>query len=134
MYPFDNLKSRITLNMSVLDALVAMCDGNPGALSVCTQLLKEGEAIDPQAFMGGFGTIMFLDTCRIYGPRIWMLYKDVCKQDLRKTCAVLRALQLGLLDDAVLQSAIDNYGQGIDVDALCAQVKERLPSFQLGSV
>ena len=70
-----------------------------------------------------------LDTFGIYEHRIWQLYKDVCKQNLVTTVAMLRSVQLGILEEEKLQYAIDNYGKGIEIDYLYKKVKERLPGF-----
>ena len=123
-------KARIQLTDTIMSAMIKMSDGNPGALTVCGKLSKDGAAIDPDSFMGGFGCVLDLDTLSIYGPRIWMFYKDVCGEDLRVMCAILRANQLGFLNPAKLNRAIDNYGEGLDISALVAQVEERLPKFQ----
>ncbi len=122
---------RIQLNMTIIDAISHMSDGNPGALNVLCLLTKEGDHIDPDGFAGGFGAVMMLDTLSIYGSRIWLLYKDVCGSNLRKVMAILRAFQFGFLASELLSSAIDNRGRGIDIDDLCRQVKEKLPNFQL---
>ena len=123
---------RIKLDMTVQDMLFAMGGGNPGALTVCIQLLKDGEKIDPDAFIGGFASILDLDTLGIYEHRIWGLYKDVCGCHLGKMIAVLRANQLGQLagvNAQALNHAIDNRGAGIDLDAVVEAVKSRLPNF-----
>ena len=117
------------LEMSMREAVMVMCDGNPGALSVLMRLMTEGQTIDPDSAFGGFGCLLDLDREGVYGPRIWMLYKDVCGEDIVKTCAMLRANQLGLLRASEMNHAIDNRGDGVDVDALLAKVKERLPRF-----
>lgn len=125
---------RIRLEMSVLDVPKAMGGGNPGALTVCMQLLRNGERVDPDAFGGGLSSILMLDTLKIYESRIWMLYKDVCGQHLGKMIAVLRAHQLGKLagvDTKTLNHAIDHYGDGIDLDAVVKAVQSRLPNFNL---
>lgn len=88
---------RITLEMSMTDMLIAMSDGNPGAMSIVAMLYREGGAIDPDSALGGLGPILFLDTLGIYGSRIWMLCKDICRNDLRIMIAVLRGCQLGFL-------------------------------------
>ena len=118
-----------------MSAVVKMSDGNPGAITVMAGLIKDGGKIDPNSFMGGFGNVMDLDTLRIYGPRIWMLYKDVCGQDLRVMCAVLRAWQLGFVTDSAINAALDNEPwrkseTSLDLDALVVKVEERLPEFQ----
>ena len=121
--------SKIKLTDSMEDVVVNMSEGNPGAISVCMMMLTEGGDIDPDDWVGGFGAVMSLDSLRIYGSKIWMLYKDVCHQDLTKTIAMTRAWQLGFVTEQALLHAIDNYGKGIDTEALLEQVKERLPAF-----
>lgn len=123
------MKERIKGTDNILDVVQKMSEGNPGAVTVLSRMIKDGAAIDPQDFMGGLGAVLSLDTCRIYGSRIWMLYKDVCGEDLMKTLAVLRACQLGELTDIEMQHAIDFRGEGIDVDGLVATVKGRLEQF-----
>ena len=122
--------SRIQLTDTFMGAAIKMSDGNPGALTVVARIIKEGGDIDPDGFMGGFGAVLGLDTHRIYGARIWMLYKDVCGEDLRVTLAILRSVQLGFLSESALNHAIDNYGDGIDVPTFVAKVENRLPNFQ----
>lgn len=124
-----NGKTRIELTDSEMSATLKLADGNPGAATVCCELLKNGEKIDPDSMLGGLGCLLSLDTHGIYGASIWMLYKDVCGEDLPKTIAVLRSVQLGFLEESKLIHAIDNRGDGIVVDDLYALVKERLPLF-----
>jgi len=121
--------TKIDMNDSIEDIMIKMSEGNPGAISVCMMMYTKGGAIDPDALFGGLGGVLSLDSLGIYGSKIWMLFKDVCKQDLVKTSAMLRAWQLGFVPKATLLHAIDNYGAGIDTDALLAQVQERLPAF-----
>ncbi len=121
--------SRISLKDTGVTVIIKMCEGNLGAISVCRQLLSDTPKIDPDSFMGGVGIILSLDTLAIYGSRIWMLYKDVCGQNIHDTLAVLRGVQLGFISQATLNYAIDHYGEGISVKDLVKQVKERLPKF-----
>ena len=125
------MKSKIELTDSIQDVLVKMSEGNPGALTVCLEILKHGEKIDPDNAMGGLGAILSLDTLQLYGAKIWMLYKDVCGKELPQMLAVLRGHQLGHVTDAQIHHAVENYGDGINVADLCAKVVERLPKFQL---
>lgn len=62
---------RVTLSMTGLDAIVAMADGNPGAVQVLAKLLE----LD--LFL-----VLHLDDMGIYGPDIWRAYKDVCGQSM----------------------------------------------------
>ena len=122
-------ETRGELTDTVPDVVLKMTGGNPGALRVCMEVMQEGEKIDPDSALGGLGTLLTLDTCKIYEHRIWMLYKDVCSEDLVKMFAVMRSWQLGFLSQDKLDHAIDNYGDGIDVDELEQQVRARLPAF-----
>ena len=119
-------------NMTVFDVIKVMCGGNPGAMSVCAQLLENVSKIDPMSAIGGLGAIMMLDTMDIYESRIWMFYKDVCHEDLGVMCAVMRAYQLGQLEGCTLETinhAIDNYGKGLDLKKIVDAVQKQLPSF-----
>lgn len=120
------------LNMTTADMIMKMTGGNPGSLRVLTEIMIDGGKIDPDDAFAGFGTIMGLDSRGIWDHRIWMLYKDVCGEDLMKMIALVRAEQLGQLAGVTkkaLNHAIDNRGEGINVDAAVEAVKERLPNF-----
>ena len=118
-----------SLNMSTMDVFVALADGNPGAIKAMLDIFENAEKVDPDAMLGGLGAVLSLDTHQIYGPRIWMLYKDVCDGDVVKVLALLRGVQLGLMPVSTLNTAIDNRGQGVDVSDVLARVRQRLPAF-----
>lgn len=121
---------RITLDDNMQEVMVKMADGNPGAAVVLAVMMKYGEAIDPDSLIpGGLATILDLDDMGIYGPRIWMLYGDVCGDDIIKTMGVLRGRQLGFISADEINHAIDNRGQGLAPDDILQQVQERLPNF-----
>jgi hypothetical protein len=123
------MKERIELNDTAITMMMKMSEGNPGALNVLTKILEDGAKIDPDDFMGSYGAIFRLDTLGIYGSRIWMLYKDVCKHDIVATLGVLRASQLGIVKRSILNHAIDNSGDGLDVQDALDKVKTELPNF-----
>jgi hypothetical protein len=123
-------ESRINLTDNTFEIIAKMAEGNPGALTVCIEMVKEGDKIDPDSFAGGLGAILLMDTLGIYAEKIWMLYKDVCKESIENTLAVLRACQLGIISEGALLKAIVGYGEGLeDVDGIVAKVKEKLPRF-----
>ena len=124
-----NTNTRIELTDSLISSIQKISEGNPGAVSVCTMMLKECPKIDPDIVFGGLGCLLSLDSHAIYGASVWMLYKDVCGEDIVKTLAVLRAVQLGLMEEEKLIYAIGNYGKGIDVNHIYDLVKEKLPNF-----
>ncbi len=120
---------RLTLEDTNMSAISKLSEEIPGAIKVCAEILNKGGDIDPDSALGGLGTLLLLDTFGIYGTRIWMLYKDVCKQDLTKMIAMLRAVQMGIINEDKLQYAINNYGKGINVDDLYKKVRQKLPRF-----
>jgi len=119
---------------SVKEIIVKMCEGNPGAINVLTQLYLENANIDPDSYLAHFGAIVGLDEVGIHGHRIWMLYKDVCRENIILTVAVLRAEQLGFISREQLNYAIDNRGDCINVHNLYKQVCKRLPNFRKGAI
>ena len=124
--------SRIQLTDSVIDIMQKMTEGNPGALTVCMELLNKGKNIDPDSALEGLGNILSLDTHGIYGSRIWMLFKDVCGEHIGRTIGLLRAVQLGFFSDVGLDQMIDGQYNGEEtVDDLITKVQERLPKFNI---
>lgn len=121
-------KPRLALDDTFLSATMKMAGGNPGALRVCTEIMKYGIDIDPKG-LGGFGALISMDSLGIYGSRIWLLYKDVCHESLVLMLACLRGWQLGLLPEYDLKAAIDGDRTRIDADVVLAMVKARLDSF-----
>jgi len=121
--------TRIDLNTSIKEMFVKMAGGNPGALTVCLEMFKQEKSIDPDSLLAPIAAILSLDQLNIYEHRIWLLYKDVCSQDMVKTLGLLRANQLGFLSSAQLNHAIDNSGNGVDVNDMLKKVKKRLPEF-----
>ena len=121
--------TRIEETDSIVEMVAKLGEGNPGAMTVCMELFSQEAEIDGDSALKGIGSLLSLDTYGIYGANIWMLYKDVCDEDIEKTIAVLRAGQLGLISLPVVEYAIAHYGEGIDVDQLTEQVKGVLPKF-----
>lgn len=125
-----NTNTRIQLNDTPISAITKLGDGNMGAMNVMMQMISS-DHID--LAMGGMGVLLSLDTHGIYGTDIYVLHSDICGNDMVKTLAVLRAVQLGLFDEATLVDACsrqDYSGRDmVPVDELYAKVKERLPKF-----
>lgn len=88
------MKNRIQFG-EILHGLVSMAEGNIGAATVLTSLIKASKVIDKASALEGLGAPMQLDMLEIYGEHIWILYKDVCKENIYTMVAVLRANQLG---------------------------------------
>lgn len=119
-----------SLGVSAADIICDMSDGNPGALNAMIMLVERAETIDPDSTLGEFAPLFSLDTLGIYGSRIWIFFKDVCERCTHTMIGLMRANQMGYVTDAELKAAIDD-GAALDIPALLAKVKERLPAFQL---
>lgn len=124
---YDNPRIK-DLNMRPMDIVMVMAEGNPGAIRVMMELYESEPTIDPDSMWRGLGCWFGLDTLDIYGSRIWMLYKDVCGQDIEKVHAVLRGHQLGYVSESLIHAAINGQNT-IDTDQVLKTVKERLPAF-----
>jgi hypothetical protein len=77
---------------------------------------------------------MLLDSLGIYGPNVWVIFKDVCEQNHARMLAVLRATQLGMLSsEALLEVSNRQYrnegNKTIDVAELYFKVKDFLEDF-----
>jgi len=68
------MRKEIGLNDSVMETIIIMSEGNPGAITVLVQLLEDKEK--------GLFYILRLDDMNIRGTQIWIGYKDYCKQDI----------------------------------------------------
>ena len=116
-----------------MDVIVELSEGNPGAAVVLGHILNTTKVIDPDNALGGLGVLLRLDSLEIYGPRIWMLYKDVCKEDIAKFLAVIRAEQLGQLFHEHLNEAIDGK-HVLDVGKIVTNVRNELPNFNARAI
>ena len=86
--------TRIELEDSAQSALIKMADGNPGAITVMIGLLKRAD--------DGLLDLLHLDTVGLYGPDIWIAYKDICGEDLDALSDRLRSDSLSLSSDVKL--------------------------------
>jgi len=125
---------RIQLTDNTMDILIKMSDGNPGALTAMMEIIEKHESIDPQAMMGGLGAIMILDTWKIYGTDIYILYNDKCDKDVRKMLMIMRAVQLGFMPESKLVAMAKDQKREINLTDselidLDVKVCEQLESF-----
>jgi len=123
--------SRIQLNDTTTDMLVKMADGNPGAIHAMMAILEHHDEIDPQAMMGGMGSILILDTWEIYGTDIYVLFNDKCGRDVRKFLLLERACQMGHLPQSKLKQMASDQRREID---LTEEEWEEIETFVLGKL
>lgn len=98
------------------------------AINACNQAIRLLHVIQMTP-LGPISELVQMDTQGIYGSRIWTLHAKVCGHDLTKTLGVMRAYQLGIVNAADLNHAIDHNGEGINVDDLVSSVRRVLESF-----
>lgn len=117
-----------SLDWDATKVVMVLSEGNPGAVVVISEILSKGSQIDKDS-LHPMLILLRLDALGIYGSRLWMLYKDVCGMDIVNTIAVIRSHQLGIIDDFQLNHAIDNFGDGLNVEHIYKKVTEQLPNF-----
>lgn len=99
--------TRLKLEHSIADAVLAMADGNPGAINTLMDIMASTKSIDPQCALEGLGPLMQLDMLEIYGTEIYIIH-DKCGKDVRKTLLLLRATQLGIIEGSKLKSMAED--------------------------
>ncbi len=87
------MPGRINISMTVKQAMTALGAGNPGALGVLGQLIQGQDAFsgEPSNHPISYPRLLDLDDMNIYGPMIWIGFKDHCKQDLGEFAKCLQA-------------------------------------------
>lgn len=122
----NNPNPRIRLEDTLLDIFSKMSEGNPGAMTVMAQILQHGNEIDPAGFEPVM-KILMLDTWGIYGSDIWVLYKNICGQNIANLITLIRAAQLGMIDKPgkILIEGNPKY----DFPSIAKRVTEHISSF-----
>ena len=126
-----NQNTRIGLEDNLRSALPKLAEGNPGAATALIKLCSVAALIDPDSAFRELGPLIELDSNGIYGPHIWMLWKDICDFDPVKVETLFRASQLGIMRHGLLyEHTRGRSGPDVfDFEKLNAQVRERLPKF-----
>jgi hypothetical protein len=127
--------SVIKLTDTPMDAVMKMSEGNPGAIHALMDIVANAESIDPQGAMGGLGAILLLDTFEIRGSHIYILYNDKCNRDVRDLLMLIRAVQLGLLNQSRLVELAQDEMRSVNLTDdemmdLDKQVCDRLEHFK----
>ncbi len=89
---------KITANMSTLDMVMTMCEGNPGALNVIMQMMR-----DPRSLMD----ILLCDSLDIRGSKLYMLYNDCCNKNNEKFKRTLMMLRCGIFSKEQIQANLN---------------------------
>ena len=75
-------REEINIDGSVLDMLLLMSEGNPGAMTVLSRIMNKCDA--------GAMSVFDLDDMNIRGAQIWVAFKYVCNEDLNMLCEKLK--------------------------------------------
>ena len=81
----------INLHDTVRDAVMKLSAGNPGAATVCAQIVQA----DP---VTGFMDLLHMDDMGMKGPAIWVGYKDFAGQDLNKFIKAIRSRDTAMIE------------------------------------
>ena len=128
----ERTHERIQFTDSWADICVKLCDGNCGALDACAMLLERGDRFNMASPLGLLQAFLALDSAAIFGPKLWLLWNDLCGRDTLKMLAACRALDAGLLSATRLHLEIEDVKRGkgaIDHAALLDQLRKRWPDF-----
>lgn len=127
--------SKVELNDNIVDIMIKMSNGNPGAIQALSELIKYNAIIDPDSAFGELCSILFLDTNEIYGSDIYILWSDKCNRNIRRFIMLLRSTQLGIFSHQKLkelsldQSSLINISQE-EWDNIEEKVLEQLTQFK----
>lgn len=66
------------MNEAMMEKVIELAEGNPGAITVLAQLQSMPELID----------YLLYETNK-RGPDIWVLYKDMCHEDIEAFCMLI---------------------------------------------
>lgn len=128
--------TRIALEDNFVGIVCKMADGNPGAISAIVACSAIAADVDPDSVMGQFGPVFSLDLLQIYEDKIWILFKDSCRQNATAMVALLRAHQMGLIPSAELQNAVRYDCKPLTkerVTEIYLKLKKELPRFDPNS-
>lgn len=79
---------------TVIDMVLKMSEGNPGAMTFLMNLIEESKY---GGALGAYGQILLLDSIGLYADKAYMLWNDCCDKSIEQTELVLRNFQMGHL-------------------------------------
>ena len=112
---------------SLQEMIYKIAKGNPGARAVTNMILQRGNNIDPYASYVVAHKSLY--NWNITGEDIWLMYKDLCGEDLTRMLGMIRAVELGFLTPVSLKRQINMARDPnlMPIDDLLKRVKESLP-------
>ena len=83
------MSEKINGKESIDEVMAKMSEGNPGAMNVICNLVSNGSLMD----------VLYLDAMGIYGPDIWIAFKNCCHGDIKKLQERLKFNDLDLIKE-----------------------------------
>lgn len=93
-------REKIDLNDNVLQVIIKMSEGNPGAITALTTFMKD----NPE---NSFMLILGLDDMNIRGSQIWQIYKYYCEEDIEKFRQVIKDRDVDMIQYLNEQNAVE---------------------------
>ena len=103
----------ITPDMSIMQMIMTMGEGNPGALNVAMEMMNEP---------AGFLDLLLCDSLNIRGSKLYMLHNDCCRRNKDKLNLTLMMIRCGVFSEEEIQAnlnlirAIPFIDDSIDID------------------
>jgi hypothetical protein len=118
------------INRKLTNSLIEMCENNTGAYLCLMKLMDSNRRIDPTNAFGPMGTIIVLHSSKLKGNSIHLLYNEICQQNIARTIAVIRAVQLGIICKSLVIAATSDWStaraHSLDLKTLYRRVKQYL--------
>jgi hypothetical protein len=115
----------MNLDKTLIDNIVGMSSGNPGAIFVMLQISENLKEVDPDC-PHPILVLSLLEGWGITGSALWELYVDVCHSNIVNLLAYVRYRQLGMHYGGI-ETSYD-----LDFEKVILKVQERLPNFNKG--
>ena len=87
--------SRIKRDMSIMNCIMAVAEGNPGAMSAMLEIGEAFKRDDPQNPLNPVMAPSIFDSFEIYGTDAYVLWNDICDRDADKAMKVLMETKMG---------------------------------------
>ncbi len=101
--------SRIQDGDDYQEAMWKMSGGNPGATVAMVEMAKVAhkDGCDP------LSPLRKLDKAGLYESDVWLLYRDVCDKDAKRSLKILEDFEAGIIPKEQLLKAVRNRGEGL---------------------
>lgn len=103
------------LSPYALDSILSLTNGDEDSSRVCV-LAIEFELRTRFSGDSVYRSLYLLDALHVHDADIYLLYKEVCHENIKHMIALLNATYSGFVTQKALQHAIAHHGEGIDLN------------------